>query len=483
MAETTSVREGDLLAGKYRVDRVIGSGGMGVVVAARHLGLDTKVAIKMLRPEMLNQEEVVARFGREAKAAARITNEHVARVFDVGTLDNGTPYLVMEFLDGTDLHQWVHTHGPLPIPLGVDFVLQACEAIAEAHELGIVHRDLKPANLFCVRRADGSPFVKVLDFGISKLGTGPADSASQGAITRTAAAMGTPFYMSPEQMESAKEVDSRADLWALGVILYELLTGTVPFGGSLPEVCIKVATQPAPPIRRVRADVPGALEAVILKCMEKDRRKRFASVADLVRALAPFRAAAAGTRMRGVDGTAPTVAASFGSMGEWQTPNAESLSALGHTNAGFSARRKMRTIGLLTGALVVSGIATAILIGMHRNAPDALPASSDNRAAAEGASSPGRAVEVPAPPKVNREEPRTAPSAELEPLVDRPAAMPTDTPAPAPPKSRRGAPGQPGTQQGAPKGSPAGGRPPASQSPPASSGDPGAGSRAFDERL
>ena len=485
MAEIIGVREGDVLAGKYRVDRVIGSGGMGVVVAARHLGLDTKVAIKMLRPEMLTQEEVVARFGREAKAAARITNEHVGRVFDVGTLESGAPYLVMEFLDGTDLHQWVHAQGPLPITLGVDLLLQACEAIAEAHELGIVHRDLKPANLFCVRKQDGSPFIKVLDFGISKVGSGAADSSSQAAITRTAAAMGTPFYMSPEQMESAKEVDARADIWALGVILFELLTGTVPFGGSLPEVCIKVATQPAPPIRRVRAEVPAALEAVILKCMEKDRRRRFASVADLVESLAPFRATAGGQpRKRAVDGTAATVPASgsnFGSIGDWQTQRPESLSALGHTMAGRSAMRKMRTLGLLTGGVVLAAIAAAVLIGAHRNASDPLPSPSDSHAAAaEGTPSPSRAVEVPPPSKVDREEPRTAPSAELEPLVERPTATARDNPLPTPSKSRRGALAQPGT----PKGPAAAGRPNGSPSPAASStGDPGAGSRAFDERL
>src|ERR1700733_1118638 len=197
LESTAGIREGDILAGKYRVERVLGVGGMGVVVAASHVQLETKVAIKFLLPEMLSSREAVARFPREARAAVRITSEHVARIFDVGTLENGAPYMVMEFLEGGDLAAWIEQRGPMPVEQAVEFVLQACVAVADAHGLGIVHRDLKPANLFCVRRTDGRLLIKVLDFGISKVtqfgSSGPGTSA-----TKTSALMGSPLYMSPE---------------------------------------------------------------------------------------------------------------------------------------------------------------------------------------------------------------------------------------------------------------------------------------------
>src|SRR5271170_903633 len=198
--DAAGVRQGEILAGRYRVERVLGVGGMGVVVAATHLQLDTKVAIKFLLPTMLRNQEVVGRFAREARAAVRIQSEHVARVSDVGTLENGAPYMVMEFLEGGDLADWIQRRGPLPIEQAVDFVVQACVGVASAHGIGIVHRDLKPANLFCLRGNDGQFFIKVLDFGISKVASA---SDSGGAMTHTATVMGSPFYMSPEQMQSA----------------------------------------------------------------------------------------------------------------------------------------------------------------------------------------------------------------------------------------------------------------------------------------
>ncbi len=266
-AEAAGVRVGDVIAGKYRVDRLLGVGGMGVVVAAHHLQLDEKVAIKLLRPEAMTTPEAVARFDREARAAVKIKSEHVARIIDVGRLDSGAPFMVMEYLEGTDLAGWLAQHGRLPIDQAVEFVLQACEAIAEAHALGIVHRDLKPANLFCVRRMDGSQSIKVLDFGISKV-TGATTGQQPMAMTRTQAVMGSPLYMSPEQLESSKGVDARADIWALGIILYELVTGAVPFQSEmLTELVIRIVASPPPPPRTMRQDVPPALENVILRCL------------------------------------------------------------------------------------------------------------------------------------------------------------------------------------------------------------------------
>jgi serine/threonine-protein kinase len=280
--ERFAVREGDVLVDKYRVERVLGTGGMGIVVAARHLRLEEHVAIKLLHPDALISAEAVARFEREARAAAKIKSEHVARVSDVGTLDNGCPYMVMEYLEGEDLAQWLEKRGPFASEQAVEFILQTCEAMAEAHGLGIIHRDLKPANLFCIMRPDGRYAIKVLDFGISKVGLGVE-------ITRADAVMGSPLYMSPEQMVSARSVDLRTDIWSLGVILYELISGQGAFrGDNYTEVCMNVARKPAPLLRAAVPDAPAGLEAVIARCLEKDRNKRYANVAELAAALGPF---------------------------------------------------------------------------------------------------------------------------------------------------------------------------------------------------
>ncbi|MGD0679318.1 MAG: serine/threonine-protein kinase [Polyangiaceae bacterium] len=287
LESAAGIREGDILAGKYRVERVLGAGGMGVVVAAHHIQLDEKVALKFLLPDALDNAEAVSRFAREARAAVKIKSEHAARVTDVGTLPNGAPYMVMEYLEGADLAAWLKARGALPIEQAVEFVLQACVAVAEAHALGIVHRDLKPANLFCVRRSDGQLSIKVLDFGISKMVE--RNGLAAGASTRTAALMGSPLYMSPEQVQSAKDVDAKTDLWALGIILFELLTASVPFPGqAVGEVAVKIAVHEPPSIRGLRPETPPALEAVIRKCLEKDRRRRYANVANLAIALLPF---------------------------------------------------------------------------------------------------------------------------------------------------------------------------------------------------
>ena len=285
LTNSVGIEPGQILAGKYRVERVIGEGGMGVVVAAYHLHLDERVAIKFLLPEVVNNEEAVGRFAREARAAVKIKSEHVARVVDVGTLESGSPYMVMEYLDGADLAGQVAKEGAMPIEAVVEYVLQACEALAEAHSLGIVHRDLKPANLFLSRRADGSPCVKVLDFGISKM-TAAAGSMN---MTRTATVMGSPLYMSPEQMTSTRDVDARADIWALGAILYELLSGRTPFAAdTMPQLCAMILQQQPQPVRDFRPDIPDGLQQVVLHCLEKDPAHRFPTVAELAQALLPF---------------------------------------------------------------------------------------------------------------------------------------------------------------------------------------------------
>jgi serine/threonine protein kinase len=284
-ASDMPVAIGDILAGKYKVESVLGIGGMGIVVAARHIQLDQKVALKFLLPQAMQSPEAVERFQREARSAVRLRSEHVAKVTDVGVLETGAPYMVMEFLAGADLSHVVAATGAITIDEAVHFVLQACEAIAEAHSLGIIHRDLKPQNLFVTRRVDGKPLIKVLDFGISKT----LDTQAGLSLTRTSSIMGSPLYMSPEQMRSSKNVDARSDIWGLGVILYELLTGRVPFEAeAIPELCLKVVQDPAEPPRSIRPDVPEGLSAVVLKCLEKDPAMRFENVADLAAALEPY---------------------------------------------------------------------------------------------------------------------------------------------------------------------------------------------------
>jgi serine/threonine-protein kinase len=267
---------GAILAGKYRIDRMLGRGGMGIVVQAMHLQLEQPVAIKFLLPEVQNAQ-AIQRFMREAQAAVRLRSEHVARVFDVGALDTGEPYIVLEYLEGTDLKGFPRAE--LGIGGVIDLLLQACEALAEAHALGIVHRDIKPANLFITRGLGGAPFLKLLDFGISK--AWPTSD-----LTASHATLGTPAYMSPEQMRSSRTVDHRSDIWSLGVVLYELLQGAKPFeSDTLPAIILKVVNDPLP---RLTAPLPAGLDAVVYRCLEKKPARRFQSIAELVVALGPY---------------------------------------------------------------------------------------------------------------------------------------------------------------------------------------------------
>jgi len=301
------IRVGDVIANKYEVESVVGEGGMGIVVAARHLELQQRVAIKYLLPEIAEQGLAAERFRREARSAARIRGEHVCRVLDVGTLDSGVPFMVMEYLEGRDLAGELASRTRLPASEAVEYVLQACEALAEAHAAGIVHRDLKPANLFLAARSDGSRRIKVLDFGVSKSLLG-ADS-SQLSLTQTASFVGSPLYMSPEQLDSAKSVDARTDIWAMGIVLYELLTGRAPFlADSIPRLLSAVLNDPPPPFATLSVKAPSGLEAVVRRALAKSRDERYASVAELANALTPFapdHAAPSATRVARLLSNAP----------------------------------------------------------------------------------------------------------------------------------------------------------------------------------
>ena len=269
---------GAIVGEKYRVGRAIGRGGMGVIVEATHLQLGTRVAIKILRANPSERPEVAARFLREAQAAAQLRGEHICRVHDYGTMPDGAPFMVMELLDGCDLGTLVDQEGPIEPAVVAHYVIQACAGIAEAHARGLIHRDLKPGNLFLELRPDGSPFIKILDFGIAK------SERADFKLTDTKSVVGSPAYMAPEQLKSSRLVDARTDIWALGVVLYELLTEQVPFtGDSMPELVLAITAEPPPPLPG--AKIPAGLADIVYRCLDKDPDKRFASMNDLLVAL------------------------------------------------------------------------------------------------------------------------------------------------------------------------------------------------------
>ncbi len=278
-------RAGEVIAGRYVIRRLIGKGGMGAVVAAQQLGIDAPVAIKFLHPRLARDARATERFYREARAITRIKSEHVVRVFDVGTSEAGIPYIVMELLEGADLGRLLNS-GPLAITDAVDFILQASVGLADAHAAGIVHRDLKPSNLWLAQQPDGSALVKVLDFGISKLSVEVEEDLK---LTETQSIFGSPLYMSPEQIRSAKRVDFRTDIWAVGVVLYELLTDRLPFEADTAAAALAAITADAPAsLIAYRPDAPPAIEHALASCLEKDVNHRCPSLADLGRMLAPF---------------------------------------------------------------------------------------------------------------------------------------------------------------------------------------------------
>jgi serine/threonine-protein kinase len=271
---------GDILLGKYRVEEVIGVGGMGRVVRASHLYLQQPVAIKILLSNMAESQSTVARFLREAQATVKLRSEHIARVMDVGTLPDGVPFMVMEYLEGHDLNQILRHHGPQMPSAVVDLMLQACEGIAEAHALGIIHRDIKPSNFFVTHRPDGSSLLKILDFGISKT---PAELSE---LTGTQTVIGTPTYMAPEQMKTARGTDPRSDIWSMGVVMYQLLAGRPPFEAeTYAALVLMVGHEPPAPFH---VAVPAGLKDIVWRCLEKDPNNRIQNVGELARMLAPY---------------------------------------------------------------------------------------------------------------------------------------------------------------------------------------------------
>ncbi len=286
-AEDGGFVPGTVLLDKYRVLRELGTGGMSLVVCAEHVTLGTKVAMKFLLPELAILPDAPQRFLREATAATRVDSEHVAKVLDVGSLPDGPPYMVMEYLEGQDLGRYVREGKRFAVGEAIDLVVQAADALARAHAAGVIHRDVKPSNLFLTRRPDGSPLLKVLDFGISKVVEEAAKENLE--LTKTTAVMGSALYMSLEQMRSTKTVDHRTDIYALGVSLYELLTGTHPFTAeSFSELCVKVSLDPPEPLRNHRPDVPEALAEVIAVAYARAAPERYQTTGSFAEALLPF---------------------------------------------------------------------------------------------------------------------------------------------------------------------------------------------------
>lgn len=279
-----------VIARRYRVDGLIGEGGMARVYRGWHLPFDQPIAIKILKEEYSADKEAVARFLQEARAGALLRGKHVAQVFDIGRVEGGPPFMVTELLSGSDLQQMLLNGGPLPIDEAVQLLNRVCAALAEVHASGIVHRDLKPANIFLTEDKHGRPLIKLLDFGIAKRLDGQA-------LNDTKAGLGSPHYMAPEQIVAPEAVDQRADIWSLGIVLFELLTGQVPFDAdSVPAVCGQVLkNEPIAP-SALRHDVPAALDDIVLTCLAKDASKRFQRTCELRRALGALAGSGASPR-------------------------------------------------------------------------------------------------------------------------------------------------------------------------------------------
>jgi len=450
---------------------------MAVVLAAHHELLDQRVAVKVLTA---TDEKAISRFSFEAQSTARLKSEHVARVMDVGTLPSGAPFMVMEYLEGCDLEELLKLNGPLPVAEAVGYVLQALEGLSQAHGLGIVHRDLKPANLFLAVHPGGGNVIKVVDFGISK-SIVSRRSGNTGALTAEHSTVGSPAYMAPEQIRSSKDVDARADLWSVGVVLYELLCGQPPFPGeSLGAIFSAVLEKDAPEVKTRSPRVPAALSAAVARCMKRDRTERYPDVLELARDIAPFGPPDSDARVTRIEqtlqasraraeGDGPRTSAVRVSRGgarandegaaraasqmtaahvafSSDTPNPDAVYR-GETVLSVARRPRRRTLVAIAGASGAVGVIAVVAI-MKTNAP-----GPDSRSPASVSATPATAVTVattvtpvsvtkpaalPTPddlPPIAAPEATTA--AAVSSLKTRPAPVPHRAASPAPTMTKK----------------------------------------------
>ncbi len=447
---STPLCQGLVVADKLEIVRLLGEGGMGAVYEVEHRYTKHRRALKMLHASFARSPEVVARFLREASAAGRIGSPHIVETHDAGHLPGGEPYLVMDLLRGKPLDAIIERFGQLPIGYTIEALCQACTGVQAAHDAGIVHRDLKPENLFLVTQEDGTPFVKLLDFGISKFD--PTRTGDQ-SLTQDGAQLGTPYYMSPEQI-LAQPVDGRTDIYSLGVVLYECLAGRRPFEAeTLPQLTVLIHQGDCPALQSLRADVPPALAAVVGRAMARDREARYATPAELAAALRAITTAEAFDRTLSVprdslpatesapprDSGAPAVSPD-GSVPPRGPSGTRNLSAppydLGSTTqAGavsthLSRRRPAKSHPTLVagaalgGLLIAGGAVAAIWLGGGTTEPTTSAASIVARPAVDTTPSASPQPPPPAPAASNAIPVPSAAEGEAVPPVAPPAPSP-----------------------------------------------------------
>ena len=455
------VEPGDLIGGKYRVDRVLAVGGMGAVLEATHKTLRKRVAIKLMLPELTGHKEAVKRFLHEAHAAASLDSDFIAGVSDVDTLDDGTPYMVMDFIEGESLADLLDD-GPLPIERAVDICMQVCLGLQVAHTHGVVHRDIKPSNLMLTTTSSGEARAVILDFGIAKIDNPFGSSAS---LTNTRAMLGSPAYMSPEQVGNAKNVDRRTDIWSLGVVLWQMLTGESLFGAeTVAEVLAAILRDDPGPPSALRARVPPELDEVVLRCLERQRGDRYGTAHELLHALAPFATQRArlslvrlsdrppplSTAGSGVEASPSTslavdgsVSASASTQMEGEAPpasGADPLAAAGGLTTTNPNRRLL--VGVLAGAIVVAGVG----FWLNASSPTAAGPGGGTTSAPEAAAPAAQPASAAVSPKGHESAKPAASRAESPPAsspppsqsaqgvaVTAPGPVRTASPAPPPP--------------------------------------------------
>jgi serine/threonine protein kinase len=463
--------EGEVLEGKYRIEKKLGEGGMGAVFRARHLLRKAQVALKFMSPAMTQIPEAVSRFMNEAVSASEISSDHVVKIFDVCRWGD-TPYLVMEYLEGQDLSQEIalaaHTRQPIGVPRAVHLVLQILRALQVAHGKGITHRDLKPANAFLIHHEGEPDFVKLLDFGISK----KSEEEGGVSLTKTNTAMGTPLYMAPEQAKSAKDADARSDLYSVAALLYETLAGRPPLEAeTYSMILFKLFQEEPAPLRTHRPDVPPELEHVIHHGLAKDPARRFQTSAEFAAALAPFAdprsqpllariLAASRTGQQAAVATPaslplPPTRVSTGTIGDSSPGTDATLVAVptaiafapAASSPGMTGSKPARSKAPLfaVGAIAVAaGIGAAVLLA--RRSPDPKPSGASETEEPASKSTKIEAKSAKTPSKGDDDKEPAKPSASpAPPPSSDPSAKPTtsqlavvNSPVPPPPKPTTG---------------------------------------------